>query len=135
MALTIVYKSAHITIQFDDEHRRLTQTWFDFVPSDEFRKAIDFTVSFVSKNEVAVIISDTLKQHAIKPEDAQYATSVMPLLHDAGLKAMAFIIPEDIFTKMALKKFADLGGDYQQKVEYFFNMDDVLNWLKTIENR
>lgn len=133
MALTIVFQSSHVTIQYDDEHKQLTQTWFDFVPSVEFRKAIDYTVSFVNSNEVKVIISDTLKQNAIKPEDAEYATSVMPVLQEAGLKAMAFIIPEDIFTKMSLKKFADLEEDYQHNVEYFFNMDDVAVWLKTIE--
>jgi hypothetical protein len=131
----IIFQSTHVTIQHDEKRKWLIQTWNDFVPSGEFRNAIDYTVSFIENNKVSVIISDTLKQHAIKPEDSEYASSVIPLLFEKGVKAMAFIISEDIFTKMSLKKFADLEKEHHHNIEYFFDMEEATHWLTLIEKK
>lgn len=129
---TILFQTSHITIQYDPERKWLIQVWNDFIPSNEFREAIDATVMLVKSKEVTAIISDTLNQKAIKPEDSEYAASVVPLLFNAGLKAMAFVIPENIFTKISLKRFAIIGGENQHNVEYFFNRDDADNWLNSV---
>jgi hypothetical protein len=125
----IVYQTTNVKIEFNSLNKQLTQTWYNFVSSDEFRKAIDFTVDYIKNNEVKSIISDTLKQRAVKPEDSEYAASVMPVLFSSGLLAMAFLIPEDIFTKMSLKKFADIEIQRQHNVEYFFDINEAHNWI------
>lgn len=128
----IVYKSENVEIDYNSHNKQLTQTWSNFVPSEEFRKAIDFTVDYVISNDVTSIISDTLKQLAVKLEDSEYAASVMPNLFNSGIKAMAFLIPEDIFTKLSLKKFADIELQNQHKVEYFQNMEEATKWIDSI---
>jgi hypothetical protein len=126
----IVHQTTNVKIEYNSLAKQLTQTWFNFVPSDEFRKAIDFTVEYVKNNDVLSILSDTLKQRAVKPEDSEYAASVMPVLFNSGLLAMAFLIPEDIFTKMALKKFADIEIQRQHNVEYFFDLNEAQSWIE-----
>lgn len=124
----IVFIDKNVHIEYFPEKKLIIQTWSDFVPSELFRQAIDATVKFVKVNKVESIISDTLKQRAIKPEDSEYAASVMPVLFENGLKAMAFIIPENIFTKLALKNFAD--KDKSNKIQYFMNINEAFKWIE-----
>jgi hypothetical protein len=129
----IIFQRKNITIKYLPGQRLVVQQWFDFVASDDFRKAIDFTLEFAEKNPVHFIVSDALKQAAISPTDSSYAAAVMPQLVAAGLKAFAFVIPEDIFTKISLKKFSDLEQTHQ--VQYFYDFDEAMNWIKEIEQK
>lgn len=129
----IIFQLKNITIKYFPGQRLIVQSWFDFVASADFRKAIDFTRSFSENNEVHFIVSDALKQAAISPTDSSYAAAVMPQLVASGLKAFAFVIPEDIFTKISLKKFSDLEQTHQ--VQYFYDFDEAMNWIKEIEQK
>ena len=124
----LIYDTSNVEISYDPNKQQVIQTWNEFVPSEIFREAIDKTVEFVANNSVSSIISDTLKQRAVKLEDSDYAASVVPILFESGLKAMAFVIPENIFTKMALKKFADVEKP-NNDVQYFTNMDEAIEWV------
>jgi hypothetical protein len=129
----IVFETENVKIKYNSINKQVTQTWFNFIPSADFRQAIDFTVSFVKSNEVHSILSDTLKQMAVKPEDSEYAALTMNQLFNEGIKAMAFVLPEDIFTKMSLKKFADIELKNQHKVEYFLSIDEAMKWIESID--
>lgn len=123
----IVHQHPHVTIDYDQFKKRLTQVWNGFIASKDFRDAIDATVKFAEKNQVKTIISDTLNQGVVKPEDTEYAGSVMPKLVAKGLKGMAFVIPENIFTQLSLKKFAD--NEQTKSVQYFKSVSDATKWL------
>lgn len=128
----IVFQTPNIEIDYNSVNKQIVQTWYNYVPSVDFRQAIDFTVDFIRKNHVISIISDTLKQNVVKPEDSEYAAKVMGQLFNDGVQAMAFVMPDDIFTKISLKKFADIELNNQHKVEYFLHKEDAENWIKSI---
>ena len=123
----IVHQNSKVTIEYDQANKRLTQTWTGFISSEEFRKAIDQTVAFAERNQVISIISDTLNQGVVKPEDTEYAASVMPKLFKSGLRKMAFVIPENIFTQLSLKRFAD--KEKTDDVQYFKSVSEAKMWL------
>lgn len=123
----IVYEHANVKIEYNQMKQRLTQTWNGFIPSADFKKAIDETVNFCSNNPVKTIISDTLNQGVVKPEDTEYAGSVMPAMFQKGLRAMAFVIPENIFTQLSLKRFAD--QEKSENVQYFKTVPEASSWL------
>ncbi len=126
----IVHSNNNVKIEYDSAKKRLTQTWIGFIQSKDFRIAIDATVEFAEKNLVQTIVSDTLLQGVVKPEDTGYANSVMPKLIGRGLKAMAFVIPENIFTQLSLKKFAD--NEKSDKVQYFKSTKEANAWLDKV---
>lgn len=132
MAFMIFFQTENIRLEYDSQLKQVIQTWYHFVPSEDFRKAIKITLEFVRNNDVISIISDTLKQNVVKPEDSEFAAGVMEDLFHEGVMAMAFIIPEDIFTRLSLKKFADIEQTYQHKVEYFLSIDEAKNWINSI---
>lgn len=123
----IVHQNSNVRIEYDPSTKRLTQTWTGFISSKEFKVAIDQTVAFAEKNLVTSIISDTLNQGVVKPEDTEYAASVMPTLFRKGLRKMAFVIPENIFTQLSLKKFAD--KERNENVQYFKSVSDAQKWI------
>jgi hypothetical protein len=75
---------------------------------------------------VLFLISDTSEQKVVSSSDAEYAASVMSGMIDNGLKAMAFVIPKNVFTKFSLKKFSDAG--HQDVVAYFDSLSDARKW-------
>lgn len=126
----IVYKNNNVEIIYDKVQKQIVQHWQKFVPSEIFRAAIDQTVAFVMKNEVNTLISDTLNQNVVSSENAKYAASTTATLFANGLKAMAFIMPDDVFTKLSLNTFAENG--HSDRIEYFSDSNDANIWLHEI---
>ena len=58
------------------------------------------------------------------------AASVMPKLFASGVKAMAFVIPQNVITKLALSSFAREQG-MPPNVRYFDNLAEAEMWLLT----
>lgn len=123
----IVYKNDNVELTYDKSKQRLIQKWQGFASSESFRKGIDETVKFSQNNTVTTILSDALKQDVVKPEDANYAASVMPKLAASGMKSMAFVVPESVFTKLSLQRFSKSSKGANTR--YFSNKIDAEKWL------
>lgn len=122
-----VFDSPNAKIEYDESKKRLTQTWDGFASSEVFRLAIDATVSFVKTKPVKTILSDTLNQKVVKPDDTEYASKVMPQLFGSGVKAMAFVMPQNVLTQMSLKGFAkNMGND---GLNFFSTISEASKWL------
>ncbi|GAO28446.1 hypothetical protein [Geofilum rubicundum] len=130
-----IFTHENAVLTYDPETLELLQTWKGYVPTELFRQVIDATVEHVRKHKVVFLISDTSGQKVVSSSDAEYAASVMKVMIENGLKAMAFVIPENVFTKFSLKKFSDAGhGDV---VAYFDSLTDARKWgeLMTSKDR
>ena len=123
----IVHQTPTVSLEYNQAKKQLIQKWTGFSTSEVFRKAIDKTVEFSQANPVHSIISDTLEQAVVKPEDTQYASAAMPKLFSHGLKAMAFIMPKDVITKMALDKFNKESKSDQ--INFFPTMKEAQDWI------
>jgi hypothetical protein len=120
-----VFTSPIISLDYDSVKKVLYQNWDGFATSVQFREAIDKTVDFVKQNPVLYIVSNTTTQRPVGPEDGKYAASKMPVLFSSGVKAMAFVLPKNVLTKLALSNFAKEQG-MPSNVRYF---DDLLYYL------
>lgn len=124
----IVYESQFVKIEYFEYTKQVIQRWESFISSELFRDAIDRTVEFVRTHPVLSLVSDTQKQDVVRPEDAEYAASVMPTLYKYGLKVMAFVIPENVFTRLSLNKFANYNKD--PNIEYFMTLSEANLWIE-----
>lgn len=123
----IIINTPYFRLDYDPASKQLIQTWTGFAGSETFRKAIDDTVKFAQENPVRTILSDTTNQKVVKPDDSNYAASKMPDLFAAGLQAMAFVLPENVFTKMSLKGFSDTKKS--DRIEFFPSVAEAKKWL------
>lgn len=122
-----VFKNDHCTLNYSEKDNLLTQVWKDFASLENFRNAIDFTISFVQTHHVSHILTDTTKQKIISKECTDYAQSKMPILLRSGLKKMAFVLSESALNGMAVIKFAEkVRTDH---VDYFSNIYQAKKWL------
>lgn len=101
--MNTVLNSPVVKIDYDQSRKQLVQTWSGFASSGQFREAIDKTLVFAKSNPVRTLISDTLNQSVVEPEDTNYAASAMPKLFQSGLKAMAFVMPKSVITQLSLR--------------------------------
>ena len=123
----IIYQTPTVTLDYNNVRHQLVQTWKGFSSSETFREAIDKSVSFTKANQVDTILSDTLEQSVVKPEDSAYAASVMPQLFQNGVKAMAFVMPKNVITQMSLKRF---GNESKvDNVRFFSSVPEAQRWL------
>ncbi|ASB48347.1 hypothetical protein [Alkalitalea saponilacus] len=123
-----IYSSPVVRIEFDTTKKLLLQKWIGFASSVQFREAIDKTVEFVKGNQVKYLMSNTVEQKPVGPEESKYAASVMPQLFGGGVKAMAFVMPKNVITKLALSSFAKEKG-MPDNVQYFDNLAEAETWL------
>ena len=124
--MQLIYNE-NVELIYDPDSFELLQTWKGFVPSGLIREVIDTSLDFIRSNKVDLLISDTSHQKVISGNDAEYAASVLDAMFTAGLFAMAFVLPQDVFTRFSLKKFADAGID-ADRVGYFNKIEDARKW-------
>jgi hypothetical protein len=126
----MIAQEKNAQIEYITEQKLLIQTWNGFVTSDIFRKMIDRTVAFSRESAVETIISDTSLMSIVKKEDTEYAASVMPALIANGLKKMAFVLPENVFTQMSVKNFETRTKDKveDEMVQQFGSLQTARDW-------
>lgn len=123
-----VFDTTFATILMDLENQMLIQTWKGFAKVDEFKQAIDVSVSCFKNHSLSYILSDTTQQAVLAIEGSNYAAAVMPELIANGLKKIAFILPISSFTKLSVDNFYKKSG--QANIGHFAGREEALAWLK-----
>lgn len=126
----IVFKAPTVTITYNKEKQQIIQKWTGFSSSDVFRTAIMKTTEFAQANMVTSVISDTLEQSVVKPEDIEFAASRMPKVAFGNIKAMAFIMPKNVFAQMSVKKFEK--ESHLNLIRYFDSYDTAQAWIDSV---
>lgn len=123
----IIHQTPTVSLEFIESKQLLIQKWKGFSTSEVFKEAINQTVSFTAKKNVKAILSDTLEQAVVKPEDTEYAAGVMPKLFTNGVKAMAFVMPQNVLTQLSLKSFGNQNKN--DKIQFFASVKEAEDWL------
>ena len=113
----IVFKEKYVTISFDPTTGFVLLDWHSYATSGQFRHTITTLLAFVeskSKSHAHIgLLADTVKLGVITKEDIEWnAKEINPYIFKAGVKKVAFIIPENIFTQLSITTYQQ-----QTKVE------------------
>ena len=128
----IILNEPTVTLEYDPGKKQILQRWYGMCSSEIFRNAIDKTIEFSKSNKVNAIISNTLEQSVVKPVDVEYASSSMPKLFSAGVKAMAFVIPRNAITQMSLNKFDK--DTKTEMIRFFESVSEAQRWIDKTAN-
>ena len=118
-------ESAHIVC--DPVKKCLYQTWIGYISPEEFRHAIDLTVSCFQQYELESILSDTTDQAVLSKEGSDYAASVMPVLVANGLKKVAFVLSKSAFTRLSVQNFTKRAEP--SLIAHFASREEAEAWL------
>jgi hypothetical protein len=123
----ILFEQEHVKVWYNTDTKQLIQKWVGFASSKEFREAIDVSIDFTKHYNVLSLVCDLSEQQVVSLEDIHYASKKFPRLFDYGVLASAFVIPENIFSQISLKEFANMQDE--TTVQYFKSREKANKWI------
>lgn len=127
------------TIEYDPSVPCITASFIGFMSSEQFRDFLDKGLQLMiekKKNHKKILwLADTSK-HVVQPDqDTKWvAESWNPRAIKAGIQHVAFVLPENVFGGMSVKKYAsntEKKGD-AMIIEMFGNVESAKNWFRNL---
>ena len=109
-----------------------------FAPSEKFREATNNVIRFVQKKSkeypAIQFLVDARKLGALSKEDVEWAAKEAdPLLYRAGMRKIAFIMPEKVIAELTLKNYqrtAESTAVNQMESKLFSSEAEARKWLQ-----
>ena len=127
------------SLEYDATVPAIIARFDGFMSSEQFRdflnKGLDFLIQKKQNGEAILWLADTSK-HVVQPDkDTKWvADDWNPRAIKAGIFHVAFVLPENVFGGMSVKKYVentDKKGD-SMVVQMFGNIDSAKSWFKTL---
>lgn len=132
----IIQNDSLVDCKFDASLPCVHQVWHGFAPSDKFREATQKVIKFVQDNSKKYpriqFLVDARKLGALSKQDVEWAAQEAdPLLYQAGMRKIAFIMPEKVIAELTLKNYqrtAETSNAMQSQL--FGDEAAARQWLK-----
>lgn len=131
------YDNEYITIKYFEKEKLLFSKYHGFVPSEEFRKILDFSIEVLSRYDIELGLADQVEMKAIRPADQDYVNNIWfpQFLEVSKIVKSATVESTDVFNKMAtdslLKK---LEGKIPFEIHFFNSIEKACQWLNVDMN-
>ncbi|MDX1919381.1 MAG: hypothetical protein SFU25_01445, partial [Candidatus Caenarcaniphilales bacterium] len=134
----ILFRSERSKVELDSSSSSIIWTANSFLDDEEFR------YSFISglnhfKSKIQTIsnlawINDTKKFKTPKVESMKWLSNEFnELAYAAGLRKIAFVLPEDVFGRLGIRLYAHISSiQFQDKfqIKAFNTLDNAKLWIK-----
>ncbi|MCB0791732.1 MAG: STAS/SEC14 domain-containing protein [Flavobacteriales bacterium] len=127
----IVFDEDHLRIHYDTDRSLVRLVWKGYVPSEDYRAALDTALEFVLRNKVHLWLADLRNMSAILRDDELWTNAEwFPRLARTKLQRMAILPSRDFFNQMSVKRIMDgTLGVIEFPVGYFAEEDESMEWL------
>lgn len=133
----ILLKEKYGSLEYDSTVPCITATFNGFMSSEQFRnflnKGLDFLIEKKRFHDRILWLADTTK-HVVQPDkDTKWvADEWNPRALKAGIYHVAFVLPENVFGGISVKKYAETSekkGD-SMVVQMFGDINSAKTWFK-----
>ncbi|HEY9049258.1 MAG TPA: hypothetical protein VIN08_25325 [Ohtaekwangia sp.] len=109
----------------------LEVTFIGFITLDELKKIVEYEFEMFTHYALKKCIVN-LREITVYPVGGQeYIKTVwFPWVVKHGLQVLAFVVPDDVFTKMSIQA-AHASGMQLMMTKYFQNSLDAQHWVKS----
>ena len=136
----ILYKTDTVKVEFDSSTPAVIWRPTEFMSSEEFRKPFEIGIDFYIDNFQKIPglgwLNDTRLLKPVKPDDVYWLDKhVNDRVYSLGSQRIAFVLPESVFGKMAIKmyiNFTKLQRSQVMSVEAFETLGEAKLWIKGI---
>jgi PAS domain S-box-containing protein len=106
---TTYYRDRHITINFNQTHRRLDIDWTGFHDEDSVKQGCLIMLEYLQKNKSDRIVNDNTHVLGNWSEAAEWVGDTwFPMMEKAGLKYFAHVFSPSTFSELAARKSIDI---------------------------
>ncbi|MEY3220033.1 MAG: hypothetical protein RIT27_1390 [Pseudomonadota bacterium] len=138
MANKILYETKNVQMYIDESVPCLVNVWSGFVPSKHFRDAILKLVELLKEHRPHYpklhLLADTRTLGVVSRDDVQWVSDkINPLYLEAGAQFEAFVLSEDAFGQMAVKRYVSNTTEKDAfTVQMFTTLEDAKAWLISV---
>jgi len=133
-----IFESPKVSVKFDSTVPCIVWTPVEYIAGDEWRipfnKGVDFLAQQIKRSPNMAWLNDTRKLKSVALDDLNWLNkNVNDRCFQYGLKKVAFVLPENVFGKMAVKfyvQFTNARSDNQFQIKAFRSYDDAVSWIK-----
>lgn len=127
-----VFENQNVVIECDENTKCLIQNWKGLAGSLRFRESIEKTIELFEEKKLDKILSNTKESGMVKKVDTDWVgTYAMPILIKNGLKFMAFVVPNNIFTQRSIDNFKH-NAPGPVEIRYFNDDAQAREWFAEI---
>lgn len=125
MNLMLQLKSVNI-VHYKKE-KLLIQNWEKETDVNDFKKGIEESLKSIVKGETFYIISNTKNQLPITDNNISFAINMLTEFIEKGLKKMAFVCPNSLFTEILVNRFIKQSNFSNIKI--FNSIEEAKKWI------
>lgn len=133
----IIVENKTVRVEFDPSIPAIIWTPLEFMEGEFFRapfnKGMDYFEDKVKEIPNLSWLNDARKLKSVKPDDVRWIKNINERAEKLGGRKVAFVLPENIFGKMAVKlyvEFTNSNKNYKLQVKAFNSFEKAKNWLK-----
>ena len=127
------------TLEYDATVPCIIASFNGFMSSEQFRsflnKGLDALIEKKKNHDKILWLADTSK-HVVQPDsDTKWvADDWNPRALKAGIRHVAFVLPENVFGNASVKKYADNNDKNEQRmvVQMFGDINTAKQWFKNV---
>jgi len=134
-----LFNEKYGTLEYDSSVPCIVATFNGFMSSEQFRHflnlGLDLLIEKKKEHDKILWLADTSK-HVVQPDkDTQWvATDWNPRALKAGINHVAFVLPDNVFGNMSVKKYSESTekkGD-NMVVQMFGDLNTAKNWFRNL---
>lgn len=135
----MIFENKSVTVKYDESVPCVIWTPLLFMKGDEWRnpfnKGVDFLQEKIKALPNLTWLNDARKLKTVPMEDLKWLNlNVNDRCFQYGLEKVAFVLPENIFGRMAVKFYVEYTNkrtDNKFQIRAFRKYEDAENWLRT----
>ncbi|GAA0195965.1 hypothetical protein GCM10009122_60320 [Fulvivirga kasyanovii] len=120
-------------IQYDHQNSVLLFRWKLEPASEEFKQAMHEVIAALRHFKTSKVVWDTVRLGCVLFDDQKWIANVwLKQAIEAGYAQAAFVVPEDVFTKMSVEDTVEMGTAITagvRQTKYFDDMKNALEWI------
>lgn len=133
----VIFEDPSVKLEFLPEVPCIIWKPLKFLSGEGWRKPFTVGMDFMEKKIKAIPnlgwINDATLLKVVKPDDLLWLNSnVNDRAYNFGAKKVAFVLPDNVFGKMAVKFYADYTNkrtDNQFQIKAFSTLEDAKGWI------
>lgn len=138
----VILEDSNVKLEFFPEIPCIIWKPLKFLSGETWRKpfitGMDFMEEKIKTMPNLGWINDARLLKVVKPEDLMWLNSnVNDRAYRFGAKKVAFVLPQNVFGKLAVKFYADYTNkrtDNQFQIKAFVSLEDAQKWISATAN-
>jgi hypothetical protein len=123
------------SLHVDEEHKVIYTTVKGFMRSAELWEMLDSKMKLIRSYNITTLLNDFKRLDAVSPIDQQKISSDWFMKAEkSGIKRIGYVVPEQLFGKVALKRTID-SSKFETPIEIklFTDVDFAEKWVKNTD--